>query len=103
MAAKGAFLGLVLAVAGCVVCVADTVETYAKSCAVYHANGAAAASVAHDVAAWEERQKTAGSMDALVTAVENGKGVIPPKGMCGDGSPEQYKTLIEYMEAPKPE
>jgi cytochrome c5 len=73
-------------------------EKYNKSCAVCHATGAANAPKTGDAAAWEPR--LAKGMDALVASVSTGLNAMPPKGMCFDCSPEDYKALIEYMSTP---
>ena len=74
-------------------------ELYVKSCAVCHAAGAAGAPKTGAPAEWESRM--AKGMDVLVQAVNNGLNAMPPKGMCFDCSPENYKALIEYMAKPK--
>ncbi|MDJ0877591.1 MAG: c-type cytochrome [Halieaceae bacterium] len=74
-------------------------ELYVKSCAVCHAAGAAGAPKTGDVAQWEPR--LAKGMDTLVTNVQTGLNAMPPKGMCFNCSPEDYKALIEYMAKPQ--
>ena len=92
----------VLAVAlllGATCAFADPVaDKYNKSCAVCHASGAAGAPVTHDVAGWEPRM--AKGMDVLVASATAGLNAMPPKGMCFDCTPEDYKALIEFMAKP---
>ena len=59
----------------------------------------AGAPKAFDAAAWEPRLAT--GMDALIQSVTNGKNAMPPRGLCMDCTPEQYKALIEYMSTPQ--
>ena len=73
-------------------------DKYNKSCAVCHNAGVAGAAKAGDVAAWAP--KLAKGMDALVASVTNGLNAMPPKGMCFDCTPEDYKALITYMSSP---
>ncbi len=73
-------------------------DKYNKSCSVCHATGAAGAPKVHDVTAWEPRM--AKGMDALVQSVTNGLNAMPPKGVCFDCTPEDYKALIEFMSSP---
>jgi len=40
-------------------------------------------------------------MDALVASVNNGKGAMPPKGLCMDCTADQFKALIQYMSKAK--
>ncbi len=73
-------------------------DKYNKSCSVCHATGAANAPKVHDVEAWKPR--LAKGMDALVQSVTNGLNAMPPRGMCFDCTPEDYKALIEFMSSP---
>ena len=40
-------------------------------------------------------------MDALAYNVKNGKGAMPPIGMCNDSTDNQYKALIAHMSTSK--
>ena len=73
-------------------------DKYNKSCSVCHATGAANAPKAHDVEAWKPH--LAKGMDTLVQSVTNGLNAMPPRGMCFDCTPEDYKALIEFMSSP---
>lgn len=73
-------------------------DQYNRSCAVCHTTGAANAPKTHDVEAWKPRMEK--GMDALVQTVTSGLNAMPPKGMCFDCTPEDYKALIEYMSSP---
>ena len=48
-----------------------------------------------DQAAWKPRLDK--GMDTLVKHVKEGYNAMPPGGMCGDCSDEEYRALIEYM------
>jgi len=73
-------------------------EKYNRYCTTCHAVGVANAPKAHDVAAWEPR--LAKGMDALVESSIKGIGAMPPKGICMECTPEDFKALIEYMSTP---
>jgi len=77
----------------------DVEAKYNQSCMACHAVGVAGAPKAFDAAAWAPRLAT--GMDTLVTSVTQGKGAMPPKGLCMDCSAEQYKALINYMSKAK--
>ena len=75
--------------------VVDRYNAACKTChqpAVAPAMGSPAFGSAAD---WEPR--LAKGMDTLVAHVTNGFNNMPPRGMCMDCSPEEYKALIEYM------
>ena len=55
---------------------------YDATCVACHGTGAAGAPKLGDAAAWAARLK--GGVPALVSAVKNGKGAMPPRG--GDAS-----------------
>lgn len=78
---------------------ADAEEQYNRYCIACHASGAAGAPIAHDAAAWEPR--LAKGMDALLESTNKGIGAMPPKGLCGDCSAEDFTALIEYMSKAK--
>lgn len=77
----------------------DVEAKYKQSCSVCHAMGVAGAPKAFDKAVWDTRM--AKGMDKLVASVTNGKGAMPPKGLCNDCTADQYKQLIEYMATSK--
>lgn len=77
----------------------DAEAKYKQSCMACHAMGVAGAPKAFDSAAWAP--KLAIGMDALVTSVTNGKGAMPPKGLCMDCSADQFKALITFMSKAK--
>jgi len=77
----------------------DVEAKYNQACMACHAVGVAGAPKAFDAAAWAPRLAT--GMDALVTSVTQGKGAMPPKGLCMDCSADQYKALIKYMSKAK--
>lgn len=75
------------------------IDRYGKSCAVCHAVGVAGAPKTGDAAQWAPRLEK--GMDALVASVDKGMNAMPPKGMCFDCKPDEFKALIEYMVQPK--
>ncbi|MAA72160.1 MAG: cytochrome c5 family protein [Bermanella sp.] len=77
----------------------DVEAKYNQACAACHAVGVAGAPKAFDPAAWAPKLAT--GMDALVASVTQGKGVMPPKGLCMDCSADQFKALINYMSKAK--
>lgn len=74
-------------------------ELYPKTCALCHANAGTGAPLTGDAKAWEPRLKL--GMDVLVTHATNGIRAMPPKGMCFDCTPEEFKALIQFMATPK--
>jgi cytochrome c5 len=77
----------------------DVDTKYKQTCSICHSMGVAGAPKAFDKAAWEPRLAT--GMDALVASVNNGKGAMPPKGLCNDCTADQYKALITHMATSK--
>ena len=77
----------------------DVEARYNKTCVVCHAAGTANAPKTGDAAAWQPRLDK--GMDVLVKSVETGMNAMPPKGMCFDCTPDDFKALIEYMAQPK--
>lgn len=73
-------------------------EKYNRYCVACHSTGAAGAPKTNDTAAWEPR--LAKGMDVLVQSTTNGMGAMPPRGMCMECTPEDYKAIIEYMSKP---
>ncbi len=76
-----------------------TIDKYNQKCAMCHNGNVPGAPKSHDVAAWEQRLATAGSMEALVASAVKGKGAMPPKGMCFDCTNGDFEALIAYMSA----
>ena len=77
----------------------DVKAKYNSSCMACHAFGAAGAPISFNAEAWKPRLAT--GMDTLVASVTNGKGSMPPKGLCMDCTADQFKQLIEYMSKAK--
>jgi cytochrome c5 len=77
----------------------DVKAKYNASCMACHAFGAAGAPITHSESAWKPRLDL--GMDTLVASVTNGKGSMPPKGLCMDCTADQYKQLIEFMSKAK--
>ena len=77
----------------------DVTAKYNQSCMACHAAGVAGAPKSFDAASWAPRLKA--GMDTLVASVKNGKGAMPPKGLCMDCSDDQFKQLITYMSKAK--
>ena len=74
-------------------------ELYPRTCGVCHMAGVAGAPKAHDEAMWKPRFDAKG-IDGLMNSVNNGLNAMPPKGMCMDCTPGEYKALIEFMIKP---
>ncbi|WP_299180007.1 c-type cytochrome [uncultured Neptuniibacter sp.] len=70
-------------------------DTYNTKCVACHATGAAGAPKLGDAAAWAPRASL--GMDALLASVKNGKGAMPPKGLCNDCSDDDFKGAIQFM------
>jgi cytochrome c5 len=77
----------------------DVDAKYKQTCSICHAMGVAGAPKAFDEAAWAPRMET--GMEALLATVHNGKGAMPPKGLCNDCTDDQYKALINHMSTSK--
>jgi len=77
----------------------DVEGKYNQACKACHLAGVAGAPKSFDPAAWKPRLEL--GMDALVSSVKNGKGAMPPRGLCMDCTDEQYKALIQYMSKAK--
>jgi len=73
----------------------DGATVYNTKCGVCHATGAAGAPKFGDAAAWAPR--VAQGMDALLATAQNGKGAMPPKGLCMDCTDAELKAAIQYM------
>jgi cytochrome c5 len=74
-------------------------ELYPKTCGVCHAAAVAGAPKTHDATVWQPRFDAKG-IDGLLQSVNNGLNAMPPKGMCMDCTPGEYKALIEFMMKP---
>ena len=74
-------------------------EIFPKTCSVCHTAGVANAPKVHDEAMWKPRFDAKG-IDGLLQSVNNGLNAMPPKGMCMDCTPGEYKALIEFMMKP---
>ena len=72
---------------------------YAASCGACHAYAVAGAPKTGDATQWAPR--LAKGMEALVSSVKGGLGVMPAGGMCTTCSDDDYKTLITYMSTPQ--
>ena len=75
----------------------DIEKTFQKTCGICHVAGVAGAPKMGDNRAWAPRLTQ--GVDVLVGSVVNGKGAMPPKGLCADCSKNDYKALIRYMSA----
>jgi len=71
------------------------VGKYSQSCGICHASGAAGAPKTGSAEDWAPRLEK--GMDALVESVTKGLNAMPPRGMCNDCTPDDYKALISYM------
>ena len=78
---------------------AEQPPQYAASCGACHAYAVAGALKTGDAAQWEP--KLAKGMEALVSSVKNGLGIMPAGGMCTTCSDDDYKALITYMATPQ--
>ena len=86
-------------VATMVVQAAEQPPQYAASCGACHAYAVAGAPKTGDAAQWEPR--LAKGMEALVSSVKNGLGVMPAGGMCTTCSDDEHEALITYMSTPQ--
>ena len=79
--------------------VAEQPPQYAASGGAWYAYAAAGAPKTGDAAQWGP--KLAKGMEALVSSVKNGLGVMPAGGMCTICSDDDHKALITYMSTPQ--
>lgn len=93
-----ASLLVAFAVSGPVVAEPD-MGKYAQSCGICHAAGVAGAPKTGDATAWAPR--LAKGNDVLVASVKNGLNAMPPTGLCGSCTDEEYVELITYMATAK--
>jgi cytochrome c5 len=70
-------------------------EIYNTGCLACHATGAAGAPKFRDAADWEPR--LAAGKEALYGNAINGKGGMPPKGLCPACSDDEIKSVVDYM------
>ena len=89
------FAGLAALLLAVSVQASDVEELYEDSCGACHTTGAAGAPETGDTEAWEPLLEK--GMDELVQSVKDGMGGMPPGGMCGECSDEDFRALIEYM------
>jgi len=68
---------------------------YQSSCFGCHSIGADSAPKTGDQAAWAGSMKK--GLQTLIQNIKQGKGKMPPNGLCADCSDEDYKELIEFM------
>ena len=91
--------GAALVLATNAVVAEPNMDKFNRSCTACHTAGVAGAPKVGDEAAWAPRLEL--GMDALVASVKNGKGAMPPTGLCADCTDEEYKELITYMSTAK--
>lgn len=74
-------------------------DVYQASCFGCHGIGAAGAPMTGDAAAWGPRaaQGMATLLDHAVNGFTGDKGMMPPRGTCGDCSDDELKAAVEYM------
>ena len=77
---------------------AEPPPSYQSSCFACHFSGAAGAPKTGDAEAWAPRLEK--GMEALIAAVRNGMGAMPPTGLCASCTDEEYQALIEFMATP---
>ena len=74
---------------------ADGKAVYDKTCVACHASGVANAPKLGDKTAWAPRIAT--GKPALLSAVVNGKGAMPPKAGAANLSNDDIQAAIDYM------
>jgi cytochrome c5 len=72
-------------------------KTFTQYCAACHLTGVSGAPKSGDAAAWTQRAKAAGGIDALIASTKKGSGYMPAMGLCMDCSDDQFKAAIEWM------
>ncbi len=71
---------------------------YNTFCTTCHGAGVAGAPKLGDAAAWQEKLEAhGGNVEALWKSGWNGKGAMPPKGMCADCTEEEFSAAVTYM------
>ncbi|MBX8486852.1 c-type cytochrome [Pseudomonas cichorii] len=73
----------------------DPETVFNRSCGICHNGQLKTAPQKGDTAAWAPRLDQ--GMDLLVERVISGYSVMPPRGLCSECTPEDYKTVIEWM------
>ena len=84
-----------LAFSGSIMAVDAPPAKYQSACFACHGTGAAGAPKAGDKEAWAPVVEL--GLETLIASVRNGKGAMPPGGLCADCSDDDLKGLIEYM------
>ncbi len=69
--------------------------TYNTGCAACHNIGLAGAPKFGDKASWGPRADL--PLEALFSSVKNGKGGMPPKGLCQTCTDDELRGAVEYM------
>ena len=75
---------------------AETQALYDTTCAGCHEAGAADSPRRGDVADWSRRARY--GEDALLRSVKDGMVAMPPRGMCGSCSDDQFRDMIRYLQ-----
>jgi len=70
-------------------------EIYNSFCLACHASGAAGAPKFRDAESWASRLSA--GLESMYTNSINGKGAMPPKGLCMDCSDDEIKATVDYM------
>jgi cytochrome c5 len=70
-------------------------SVYNSKCIICHGSGAAGAPKTGDSKAWQPRIEQ--GMDALLVSVVNGKGNMPPRGICTECSDSDLMDAIRFM------
>ncbi|HYQ71214.1 MAG TPA: c-type cytochrome [Gammaproteobacteria bacterium] len=70
-------------------------SVYNSKCIICHGSGVAGAPKTGDHTAWQPRIEQ--GMDVLLVSVVNGKGNMPPRGMCPECSDSDLVDAIQFM------
>ena len=70
-------------------------SVYNSKCIICHGGGVAGAPKTGDSDAWQPRIEQ--GMDVLLASVVNGKGNMPPRGMCPECSDSDLVDAIRFM------
>jgi cytochrome c5 len=70
-------------------------SVYNSKCIICHGSGVAGAPKTGDSTAWQPRIEQ--GMDVLLISVVNGKGNMPPRGMCTECSDSDLVDAIRFM------
>lgn len=68
-----------------------------ESCASCHASGLMGAPRIGDSSEWQGRLQRAGSMAALLSVTQRGKGNMPPRGGESSLSDAELESAVQYM------